>query len=323
MALEPVRSAPAPSLETFVQRLDNLSQLAAVNLSGNPLGGTLPPLPFGALREVRVANMQLEGPSVPDALRLCANSCAATLQTVELSGNLLGGALKDLPALTALRELGLASVGLSGPPLNEMVQVLGQVVPNLTSLDLSENDVGGSMSAAFAAFEHLTSLGLAGMRLTGALPKASALPPKLEVLNLGPDGNREEKAGYAYNRLSGFDDSLGWGALPLTSLDLRACGLGEGLPASLPTSLRTLSLGGKSGGNAFNAAIPNEWGSLADLRELFLANSHIQGRVPASFTGLKNLQVLDVRWNPKLEGVKQDKKVLAEAIPHCALKFKQ
>ena len=86
--------------------------------------------------------MQLEGPSVPDALRLCANSCAATLQTVELSGNLLGGALKDLPALTALRELGLASVGLSGPPLNETVQVLGQVVPNLTSLDLSRMTPG-------------------------------------------------------------------------------------------------------------------------------------------------------------------------------------
>ena len=107
------------------------------------------------------------------------------------------------------------------------------------------------------------------------------------------------------------------------SLDLRACGLGEGLPASLPTSLRTLSLGGKSGGNAFNAAIPSEWGSLADLRELFLANSHIQGRVPASLTGLKNLKVFDVRWNPKLEHVKKDKKVLAEAIPQCALKFKQ
>ena len=151
------------------------TDLTVIDLTGNQIGGKLSTLAsFGSLTILRLGGMGLSGPSVSETLRLCADGCS-TLRTLILSNNALGGCLSTqdrevFGKFTHLSELGLGSVGLTGPPMEEFLEILSPIASTIAKIDLSENALGGvipTASVSFASFPNLIALELAGNGLLG------------------------------------------------------------------------------------------------------------------------------------------------------------
>jgi Leucine-rich repeat (LRR) protein len=85
--------------------------------------------------------------------------------------------------------------------------------------------------------------------------------------------------------------------------------IGNNLTGSIPTSiskltsLRLLSLGEYTGGNAFTAGpLPEAFASLISLEALFMANCNLRGQLPSWIGRMKELRQLDLQHN-ELGGV--------------------
>ena len=157
----------------------------------------------------------------------------------------------------------------------------------VTEVDLSENNLRGTVRAQLATLTELTSLDLSGNQLSGAIPSELRGLIALESLDLSA------------NRLSGAIP-LELGSLArLTSLDLSGNRLNGPIPAELGDlgSLRELYLND----NRLNGPIPPELGELSFLRELYLNDNQLSGPIPPELGGLSSLTELSLR-NNRLSG---------------------
>ncbi len=127
---------------------DSSGQVVELDLSGNGLKGSIPPL--NALTELR---------------------------TLDLGQNALSGTIPDLSTLTKLVSLDLGFNDLSGPIPN-----LSNLI-ELTNLDLGANQLSGSIPDLSSLVE-LRTVNLEGNEMTGTIPDLSALSG-LVHLNLG------------------------------------------------------------------------------------------------------------------------------------------
>ena len=142
--------------------------------------------------------------------------------------------------------------GSTTEPLDEWFGVEADSNGNVTELELSGNNLSGTLPAALGSLTSLTTLDLSDNRLSGTIPDLGALS-SLTTLNLGD------------NQLSGTIPD--W----LSSL----------------TGLRDLSLRD----NRLTGAIPEELGDLNQLDFLYLDDNQLSGTIPAELGSLFGLDV--------------------------------
>ncbi len=145
----------------------------------------------------------------------------------------------------------------------------------VTALDLSSNNLRGTLPAALGSLTSLTTLDLSDNRLSRTIPNLSALT-RLTMLDLGD------------NQLSGTIPNLS-ALTSLTTLKLgdnQVSGTIPGWLGSL-TSLTTLNLRD----NRLTGPIPEELGDLTQLDILYLDDNQLSGPIPEELGNLSGLDV--------------------------------
>lgn len=149
---------------------------------------------------------------------------------------------------------------------------------HVTVLRFLSKNLTGQLPAALNQLPQLETLDLSNNKLGGAIPPEITSLGKLSYLRL------------AQNQYSGpLPDWLG--SLPaLKSLKMESNGFSGPLPASLGnlTQLEELALWG----NQFSGALPPELGNLAALTHLSLQSNQFSGPLPAFLGGLSQMQSL-------------------------------
>ena len=163
----------------------------------------------------------------------------------------------------------------STEPLNDWFGVTADSNENVTDLDLSGNNLRGTLPAALGSLTSLTTLDLSANALSGTVPDLRAIT-KLQSLSLGD------------NQFSGtIPDWLG-SLTELQSLSLRDNRLTGAVPAALGTlaSLDFLYLSD----NELSGAIPAALGSLTGLDAARFAGNAFTGCVPNGLRYLVSAQ---------------------------------
>ena len=172
---------------------------------------------------------------------------------------------------------------LSARSLGEWHGVTTDANGRVTRLNLSTNQLIGTIPPELGNLANLQSLDLWGNQLSGGIPPSLGSLANLQGLVLGS------------NKLTG-PIPLELGSLAnLQSLDLSYNQLTGTIPASLAglSNLRQLYLGD----NQLTGPVPSWLGSLTHLEELSLSQNQLTGTVPASLAGLSNLRQLDLDDN--------------------------
>ena len=203
-------------------------------------------------------------------------------------------------------------------PLGEWYGVTTDTAGRVTELDLSGNELTGSIPAALGDLELLQILNLGDRwdptsrqwltnALTGPIPDELGRLKNLWSLTLNG------------NELTGrIPDALG-NLANLEWLDLDANGLTGPIPSSLGrlSDLRSLRLGGNEltgripdalgnlanlewlnlSANGLTGPIPSSLGRLSDLRSLRLGGNELTGRIPDALGNLANLEWLNLSAN--------------------------
>jgi len=269
--------------------LSELSALVKLDVSGNILAGALPvTLTALALEELRYSGTRLCVPQEDDFLEWLAS-----IAQHEGSG-------RECPPTSHYDILAAIYEATNGPkwlrndnwltdaPLNEWYGVWTNAEGQVTGLDLARNFLQGQIPpeiGGLASLDHL-SLG-SSYALTGPLPDELFDLPNLTTLNLW-NFNLGGAVPTAIARLT----QLEW-------LSLAGAGLGGPLPAEITqlTNLHFLDLSY----NDLVGSIPPELGSMAGLQTLELSYNEFTGEIPPQLGDLTNLTRLELD-NNRLDG---------------------
>ena len=193
-------SGPIPS------SLENLSNLATLDLSWNGLSGPIPSS-LGNLSNLATLDLSLNSLSGPIPSSLGNLSDLATLHLYD--NDLSGPIPSSLGNLSNLATLDLSLNSLSGP----IPSSLGNL-SNLEELRLDVNELSGSIPPAIGRLSNLRSLELSSNWLNGSIPSGLGNLSNLEALEL------------AWNpELSGPLPGTLTGLSRLTLLDIRSTAL--------------------------------------------------------------------------------------------------
>ncbi len=326
-----------PVLENWYGvRVDTLGLVTALDLNENGLSGTLPASlgELGQLTELRLGgNPSLSG-LIPLSLSLgrlpvnalhytstslCAPAAPSFREWVNTIASHEGtgkecAVTPDQEILVALYEatggpnwtnntnwLTDASLGTwHGIEVDEEGRVIG--------VDLTANNLVGTIPSSIGYLTHLRRLSLAQNRLVGSIPSALGYLTHLERLWLHSNylvGSIPPELG---NLASLKDLSLNWnnglaGSIPpelsnlraLESLSLLGCGMAGSIPPEFGnlTNLRSLTLFGRR----LSGSIPPELGNLVNLRYLKLSASNLSGSIPPELGNLRDLEELELQEN--------------------------
>ncbi|KAK2664813.1 hypothetical protein Ddye_003387 [Dipteronia dyeriana] len=200
------------------------------------------------------------------------------LYILNISHNRISGVLPDL-------TLKFAENPVIDISYNNFEGTIPPVSPNVTSLILSKNKFSGSMSFLCGITgENLFYLDLSDNQLSGSLPNCSIRWQNLIILNL------------ANNNFSGKIPNSVDSGCSIQSLHLRNNSLVGELPSSLKhcTLMRVMDVGH----NKFSGKIPAWIGdSMSDLVVLSLRFNQFHGMLPIPLCNMSQLQVLDLSFN--------------------------
>ena len=176
-------------------------------------------------------------------------------------------------------SLDLKDNGLTG----SIPSALGSLA-NLESLDLSYNELIGAIPVGLGGLVNLESMRLVGAGLTGPIPVELGSLKNLELLDL------------SHNELIGAIPGALGALANLEWLDLGGNDLAGPIPAALAmlVNLELLSLFLDRDDSA--GPIPDALGSLANLEELHLRGRGLIGPVPAWMGDLSALRSLSLSW---------------------------
>ncbi len=364
----PVELSNFPNLEQLVlswNRLDGtvplelskLSELEMLVLSGNRLSGTIPS-ELGNLTKLK--GLALHVNRLIGKIPVELNELSG-LEWLYLSDNRLTGCVPgvwqdveendldevDLPICTdevALIALYEATDGdnwvsnqnwLSNRPIGTWYGVITDENDRVIELDLSENELNGTIPSELGHLAFLEALYLSENQLSGSIPSAISvlanlieldlwtneltgpIPPELgrlanlETLHLGKNelsgtippelGNLThlEGLGLFSNKLTGVIPAELADLTNLEWLSLTENQLSGPIPPTLEklTNLTALYLGQ----NKLSGTIPPELGNLTNLENLFLQSNQLSGEIPSELGNLTKLTGLSL-WGNRLTG---------------------
>lgn len=168
-------------------------------------------------------------------------------------------------------------------PIGEWHGVVTDDDGRVIIVDLSNNELTGTLPAELGDLSNLAWLDLDYNRLSGSIPSRLGSLDSLLVLRLGS------------NELTG--------AIPSELGDLSnliILGLGNNrLTGSIPSELGSLSglIRVSTWNNELSGAIPAELGRLGDLTKLNLGNNHLSGEIPSQLGNLSSLETLSLQYN--------------------------
>ncbi|RVX06789.1 putative inactive leucine-rich repeat receptor kinase XIAO [Vitis vinifera] len=229
---------------------------------------------ISGLSSLRHLNLEGVNLSRASAYWLHAVSKLPSLSELHLSSCGLSVLPRSLPSsnLTSLSILVLSNNGFNSTIPHWLFQLR-----NLVYLDLSFNNLRGSILDAFANRTCLESL-----RKMGSLCNLKTLILSENDLN----GEITEM----------IDVLSGCNKCSLENLNLGLNELGGFLPNSLGnlSNLQSVLLWD----NSFVGSIPNSIGNLSNLEELYLSNNQMSGTIPETLGQLNKLVALDISENP-------------------------
>ncbi|GAB2283479.1 ubiquitin-protein ligase E3 Brl2 [Dionaea muscipula] len=267
-----------------------LDMLTSLNLSANYLyinsSISLLHLPYG-IQQLQLSSAGLQGQIPPRFLSQCPS-----LAYVDLSENNLTGVIPVMMfsgRSNKLEFLDLSFNRLSGPISGMRIE--GHSCMSLTMLNLSANELTGSIPFSLSNCTNINTLNLSNNLLTGEIPHG---------LFFG-QFNSLQRIDLSHNNLiSSVPGELGDACESLLELRLADNNLTGPIPTSLSScsSLQVLDLSDNNLSGPFPDSILHNLGSLENL---MLSNNGISGPFPASISSCKKLRVVDFSSN-KLSG---------------------
>ena len=264
---------------TWKRMLQNATHLRVLVLNYNDLSSTsMTSLNLSSsLITLSLRRTGLTGKLTDDSL------CLPNLQHLYLSYN--SDLHVQLPSLScssaSLNVLEISSCELYGP-----IPPSFSNLTHLTFLDLSENDINGSIPSYCLPNLHHLYLSF-NSDLQGQLPDLSCSSASLNVLEI------------SMCDLQGTIPPSFSNLTHLTLLDLSENYLNSSIPPSLLTLPRLNSL--VLYNNYLSGQIPNVFHQSNKFEELDLSGNNIQGEVPSTISNLQHLIHLDISYN-RLEG---------------------
>ena len=197
---------------------------------------------------------------------------------------------------------------------NELNGTIPSELGHLTYLEvlyLSENQLSGTIPSALGVLSNLIELSLWSNELTGPIPPELGRLANLEMLHLGKNelsgtiptelGNLTnlEELGLYSNKLTGVIPAELGDLTNLEWLGLTENRLSGPIPPKLDklTNLKELYLGQ----NELSGTIPPELGNLTNLENLFLHSNQFSGEIPSELGNLTKLIGLSL-WGNGLSG---------------------
>uniref|UniRef100_A0A7N1A3Z2 non-specific serine/threonine protein kinase n=1 Tax=Kalanchoe fedtschenkoi TaxID=63787 RepID=A0A7N1A3Z2_KALFE len=208
------------------------------------------------------------------------------LRLLNLSSNQFTGSLPGLASKT-VEAVYLSNNDFSGP----IPSTLGDACASLIELDISGNTLSGTVPASLGSCSRLTYFNVASNNLTGELP----IHLFLKMTSL-------RKLSVSFNQFTGtLPDSLPELA-NLESLDLSSNNISGSVPSGLCRNLSSNSLKELYlQNNLLTGKIPEPIGSCSNLVSLDLSLNYLTGTIPASLASLSELRDLII-WFNELEG---------------------
>ncbi|KAK4803911.1 hypothetical protein SAY86_003728 [Trapa natans] len=228
---------------------------------------------FSALRELTYLDLSrntIMGP-IPQDLTRCTK-----LSYLNLSHNLLEGQL-NLTGLSSLQTLDLSVNRLEG----EIRSSFPAICNSLVVLNISANNLSGSINDCFDHCHSLEYLDLSTNRFTGSIWGGFSRLREFSV---------------SENYLNGAIPASGFlQNCSLQKMDLSQNGFSGMFPGQVSNCRNLVML--ILWGNNFTGRIPDEIGSIQTLEGLFLGNNSFLRDIPESLLNLSNLAFLDLSRN--------------------------
>lgn len=248
------------------------------------------------VQELQLLRMNLSGSLAPEIGQL------SYLNILDVMWNQINGSIpKEIGNITSLKLLLLNGNQLSG----SLPEELGYL-PNLDRIQIDQNQISGSVPASFALLNktrhfHMNNNSLSGQippelsrlpslvhllldnnKLTGYIPPELSRTPRLLILQLDN------------NNFSGTSIPASFSSMThLLKLSLRNCNLqGEVPDLSAISQLGYLDLSL----NQLTGTIPSNRLS-SNITTIDLSSNFLTGPIPENFSGLPNLQRLDLENN--------------------------
>ncbi|KAK9724694.1 hypothetical protein RND81_05G093000 [Saponaria officinalis] len=261
-------SGPIPDL------ISGLTSIQSLDLSRNSFSGSLPSslTKLGSLVYLNLSNNQFTK-KIPKGFDLLSS-----LEVLDLHGNMFDGELdKDFLLFSSATHVDLSSNQLSNSD-SQKQKFLPGISETIKFLNLSHNQLSGSLTGQTQLFENLMVLDLSYNMLSGELPEFNFVYD-LEVLRL------------SNNRFSGFvpNDLLKGDPLLLTELDLSGNNLTGPISIITSTTLRTLNLSS----NGITGELPLLTGDCAILD---LSKNQFEGNL-TKLAKWGNIEFLDLSQN--------------------------
>ncbi|XP_048317803.1 receptor-like protein EIX2 isoform X2 [Ziziphus jujuba] len=298
----------------FPTWLKNQSDLNFVVLNNAMISDTIPTWFLNLdlqLNKLDIAYNQLSG-RVPNSFRF-NNDC-----TVDLSTNRYQG---PLPLWSSnITMLYLRDNKFSGPiPPN-----IGEVMPLLTDLDISQNSLSGSIPLSIGNLTGLTTLVISNNELSGQIPHFWEDKQFLYIVDMSNNslsGTIPTTMGslsflefliLSNNKLSGEVPSSLKNCTNMVSLDLGDNRFTGKLPAWIGESMHNLLIL-RLRSNSFSGNIPRQFCGLSKLHIMDLSHNHLTGHIPhciSNLSGLKSEGIEEITYQGKLKVVAKGRVLL-------------
>ncbi|EOY27966.1 Leucine-rich repeat protein kinase family protein [Theobroma cacao] len=287
--------------------ISNASKLTTLSLQENSFSGLIPNT-LGNLRFLErlslASNNLITETSTHEWSFLSSLSNCRNLRYLNLSSNplngILPGSISNLS--TSLQFFYASGVKITG----NIPREIGNL-SNITTLDLSHNELSGSIRAPIGRLRNVQGLYLDGNQLQGSIPPSVCGLGRLHTLSLG--GNMLHgpiptclanltSLRYLHldsNKLNSIIPLTLWSLNNILLVDLSSNYLNGSLPSGIQ-KLKVLTHLNLSR-NLLSGEIWSSIGELQDLISLDLSNNRFDGYIPESFGDLISLKSLDLSNN--------------------------